>query len=214
VRRTGWARDLAVALVVVGAAPLASACAQQNASHRLDTSRPLGYFIAPGVAGSGYREGDDALARSALEGWASLADPPLRLFAADEADAVVRVYWVPAGGDLYGEMRARVVDGEPAADIFVHPDTDALGPDIAPVARADSLVRDAIVYLTCVHELGHAFGLGHTASFADIMYSFQYGGDIVAYFMRFRNRLRTRSDIPTTSPFSAGDAAAFRVLYR
>jgi hypothetical protein len=46
------------------------------------------------------------------------------------------------------------------------------------------------------------------------MYSFQYGGDVVAYFRRFRNRLRARSDIPVTSPFSAGDAGAFAALYR
>lgn len=200
--------------LAVGFAPSTSACAQQVERHRLDASEPLGYFIASGPAESGYRDGDDALARAALEAWARLADPPLRLAPAPEADATVRVYWVGAAGGLYGEMRARTVAGRPAADVFVHPDTEGLGPDIAAVAREDSLFRDAIVYLTCVHELGHAFGLGHTSAFSDIMYSFQYGGDIVAYFMRFRERLRTRADMAATSPFSAGDAAAFRALYR
>ncbi|HET9949740.1 MAG TPA: hypothetical protein VFQ22_12520, partial [Longimicrobiales bacterium] len=65
-----------------------------------------------------------------------------------------------------------------------------------------------------VHELGHAFGLAHTDSFADIMYSFQYGGDLVEYFMRFRRRLRSREDIRNTSPFSDADVAALRALYR
>jgi hypothetical protein len=105
------------------------------------------------------------------------------------------------------------VDGRPAADVFVLPDTDALGPDIARVARTDRLFRDTIVYLTCVHELGHAFGLEHTDAFADIMYSFQYGGDFVAYFRRFRDKLRSRDDIRGASPFSPADGAAMRSLY-
>jgi hypothetical protein len=191
-----------------------SACAQREAPHRLDTSEPLGYFIGPGTPDSGYRDGDDALALAALQAWAELADPPLRLVPAAEADATVRVYWVPAGGGLYGEMRARSVDGRPAADVFVHPDMAGLGPDIAAVARFDPLFRDAIVYLTCVHELGHAFGLAHTAVFADIMYSFQYGGDIVAYFMRYRERLSSRGDISSVSPFSSGDVQAFGAAVR
>jgi hypothetical protein len=190
------------------------ACAQQDGPRRLDTSEPLGLFVAEGTAASGFRASDEALARSALEAWAALVDPALRLVSAPEEDAVLRVYWAQASGGLYGEMRARVVDGRPAADVFVLPDTESLGPDIASIARSDPLFRDAIVYLTCVHELGHAFGLGHTSAFADIMYSFQYGGDIAAYFMRFREKLRTRADIRTASPFSAGDADAFRTLYR
>jgi len=60
---------------------------------------------------------------------------------------------------------------------------------------ADELLRDAIVYLTCVHETGHALGLPHTAAFADIMYSFQYGGDIGEYFGRYRRKLEHRADI-------------------
>ena len=79
--------------------------------------------------------------------------------------------------------------------------------------RLSSLFRDTVEYLTCVHELGHAFGLPHTSSFADIMYSFQYGGDFVAYFMRFRQQIEVWDDIERASPFSATDGGTFRILY-
>lgn len=172
------------------------------------------FFIAAEDPAAGSRPGDRDLALRALEAWAGLASPPVGLVPAPEESAALRVYWLPAGAGLYGEMRAREVDGRPAADVFVHPDTDALGPDIALAARADPLFRDAVVYLTCVHELGHAFGLDHTASFADIMYSFVYGGDILAYFMRFREKLGTPEDIAAASPFSDADVRTFRALHR
>src|SRR6202034_3311746 len=70
------------------------------------------------------------------------------------------------------------------------------------------------VYLTCLHESGHAFGLAHTRNFADIMYSFQYGGDIAAYFGRYRVRLKTRADIAGLSGISDADRVAMRLALR
>ena len=55
------------------------------------------------------------------------------------------------------------------------------------------------MYLTCLHELGHALGLSHTAAYADIMYAFGYGGDIPAFFGRYRYALKTRDDIAKVS---------------
>ena len=69
------------------------------------------------------------------------------------------------------------------------------------------------MYLTCVHELGHALGLQHTSDYADIMYSFQFGGDIQAYFGRYRKRLTHRPDIAKTSPFSDGDLTQLHSLH-
>ena len=61
-----------------------------------------------------------------------------------------------------------------------------------------------------MHEIGHALGLVHTAEFADVMYWFAYGGDIPAFFGRYRERLRTRADIARTSGLSPGDIEQLR----
>ena len=81
------------------------------------------------------------------------------------ANAHIRVFWANGRDGLYGEARPIVVDGVRGAEVYVLPEQSS---------SADGLLRDAILYLTCVHETGHALGLQHTAVFADIMYSFQY----------------------------------------
>jgi hypothetical protein len=49
--------------------------------------------------------------------------------------------------------------------------------------------------------------LNHTANFDDIMYSFQYGGDIAEYFGRYRRKLAVRNDIRKNSGLSETDRA-------
>ena len=179
----------------------------------LDAESPITYFISQGEPGSGYRDGDHDLAIWALQAWERSANGALRFEAGAEATAVLRVYWVPPNFGQYGEMRALVVDGRRGAAVYVRPDTDALGAAIGQRAQDDPLFRDTIVYLTCLHELGHALGLEHTADFADVMYFFGYGGDIPAYFGRYRDRLNSRADIAGVAGLSDGDLRRLRDLY-
>jgi len=138
------------------------------------------------------------LAGWALEAWQRASNGALEFsLAANREHARIRILWASGQQGLYGETRRIEVDGRPGAEIYVLP---------APLgANDDRLMRDAIVYLTCLHESGHALGLAHTATFPDIMYSFQYGGDIGEYFGRYRRLLTVREDIRKHSGMSEAD---------
>jgi len=117
----------------------------------------------------------------------------------DREHARIRLNWASAEQGLYGETRPMFFEGHVGAEVYVLP---------SPLrANGDRLLRDVIVYLTCLHETGHALGLTHTAAFEDIMYNFQYGGDIDEYFGRYRRKLTTRADIAKYSGISPADRA-------
>jgi hypothetical protein len=172
------------------------------------------YFIAAPPTGVEISPGDIELAVWALESWQRAARGALTFVrTTDEQQALVRVHWAPAAGGQYGEMRPLEVDGRRGAAVYIRPDTAALGEEIAQRARMDALFRDTIVYLTCLHELGHALGLSHTADFEDVMYFFGFGGDIPEFFDRYRRTLRERPDIRRSSGLSASDLERLDALY-
>ena len=157
------------------------------------------YWVEPCTRlDTGCRAGDDELAGWAFDAWQKASNGRLEFErTADRQHARIRVVWASAQQGLYGETHRIDVDGKPGAEVFVLP--APLGPN------DDHLMRDAIVYLTCLHETGHALGLPHTAAFDDIMYSFQYGGDIPEYFGRYRRKLAVREDIRKNSGLSKAD---------
>jgi hypothetical protein len=165
-------------------------------------------FIAPSA-----QAGDVALAKWALAAWRRLLGDTVTFVPAAEPSALVRLYWTGDGRrGGFGETTPIDAGGRRGMAVHVNTEMQLLGPVIARRARADRLYRDTIVYLTCVHELGHALGLEHTADFADVMYSFHYGGDIPEYFDRYRRRLKTRADIARNDAFSDGDRAQARQI--
>jgi hypothetical protein len=157
------------------------------------------YWVEPcSQPESGCQTNDPDLAAWALEAWQKASGGAIEASrVSDPRHARIRIFWATAEQGLYGEARPVLVDGLRGAEVYVRP---------APFRTGDDkLLRDAIVYLTCLHESGHALGLPHTAAFDDIMYSFQYGGDIKEYFGRYRRKLQARDDIHKNSGMSEAD---------
>lgn len=157
------------------------------------------YWVEPCArAGETCHADDPELAAWAFHAWQRASEGALEFKRVqDSQQARIRLFWASAEQGLYGETRPVVTEGKLAWDVYVLP---------APLPlHGDPLLRDAIVYLTCLHETGHALGLSHTAAFDDIMYSFQYGGDIPEYFGRYRRKLQARADIPKNPGISEAD---------
>ena len=167
----------------------------------------LYYWVEPcSSPETGCHPRDEQLAQWALEAWQEATGGRLTFQkSADRERAQIRVNWAGGNQGLYGEARPIVVDGIRGAEVYVLPPAET---------PRDPLLRDTIVYLTCLHETGHALGLAHTAEFADIMYSFQYGGDIPEYFGRYRRQLTVREDIRKHAGMSSDDRRRIGQLYR
>ena len=148
-----------------------------------------------------------SLVERALATWNRAAEGRFALETAASRDAAaVRVRFAQADG-VYGETSPRL----DRATGFIG-SADVL---IAGDLPGDALQQRIVVYLTALHELGHAIGLPHTDAFDDIMYSFRRPDDGERYFGAYRRRLRSSEDIGSdrATGLSPADIAALRALY-
>lgn len=173
-------------------------------------TQDLPYYIAPcnkeAAVESGCLTGDDQLATYALDSWQRAAQGKLNLHRVDQPLAArIQVMWASKFGGLYGEAKPVMINGKSGVRL-----------DIRPVGRnvQDPLLRDVMVYLTVLHEAGHGLGLRHTREFADIMYNFQFGGDLAEYFQRYRRQLASRADFPKHSAIAPGDLEQLNSILR
>ncbi len=169
---------------------------------------PAHAVIAVWVDSPGAPSGAEALVDRALATWTRAADGDVVLQKAASRDsALIRVRFAQADG-IYGEAAPRVDRSTgtiTSAEVLIIGDVPG-----------DPLQQGIVIYLTALHELGHALGLPHTAVFDDIMYSFRRPDDGERYFGAYRRRLRSTRDIGSerATGVSAGDLASLRTLYR
>jgi hypothetical protein len=177
----------------------------------LDASGLITYYVAEGIPTFGSRAGDIELATWAFQEWERSAGGAIRLEPiADEGMALIRLYWLSWAVRKYGETRPEIANRRRAVLVFVRPDTFAKHKTLGPAAAKDSLLRDTIVYMTCLHEIGHALGLGHSAVEDDVMRT----EGSVPNFERNRQTLKTRADIASVSWLSGADTLRVRELYK
>ncbi len=146
------------------------------------------------------------LAHAAMKQWEAASDGKLIVKAVDKEDeAELRFRWLnPQYRGHYGSSIAKMVKGKLVHDLVIN--------GTMANEEKDPLLAATILFLTCVHESGHALGLQHTRDFADIMYSFEFGGDLQEYFARYRRQLQSREDFKKVSPVAKGDAAQLRAI--
>jgi hypothetical protein len=198
--------DNRVSMSIVAAACIAAGCAAGGwMITTLSAAEPdagaISVWIEPcSVMIAACEAGDAELARWALQAWEKGSGRRLHFVETkNRSEALLRVFWAGKNSGLYGETVPTLVNGRRGAELHI------MLPD---PPGDDRLLRDTVVYLTCLHESGHALGLRHTRAFDDIMYNFQYGGDIAEYFGRYRRKLTAREDIRKYSGMSPADQSA------
>jgi hypothetical protein len=180
--------------------------AAQNPSRRT-THWPSGARIAVWIDTSHAPADAAALVERALKVWTAAAGERLALIRTPaRTDGAIRVFFVRSDTN-YGETAPHV---DPRTGLLASADV-AINSDVP----ADGLDAHIVVYLTALHELGHALGLPHSDTFSAIMYRFRRADDGERYFGAYRRRLRSADDIgsPRATGLADEDIEMLRRLY-
>jgi hypothetical protein len=191
---------IVMTIACVGGSPLRP---QPRPLKRWPAKAAIGVWLEPRSA----TPGAGALVDRALATWTRAAAGRFVLEKASSEDAAaIRVRFAHADG-IYGETTPRI---DRATGLIGSAEVV-----IAADIPGDALQQRIVVYLTALHELGHALGLPHTDAFDDIMYAFRRPDDGSRYFGAYRSKLRTSEDIGADRApgLSQADIAALHSLY-
>jgi matrixin len=212
----GRAIAVSLAAALFAAAPRAAEDPRPRESFPLTVERngAIGYFIAAGEKGSGYRDSDADLAVWALQEWQRSIGEALRFERVKAEDAAtIRVHWLPWSEEgALGRMEPSTVNGRAIASLDIRPDEFRFRPTVRRRIVEDPLMRDVVIYYVCLHEIGHALGLRHSDNPRDIMWPGTNGVTLPVY-EHYRHHLESRDDIPKTSWLSRDDIERARALW-
>jgi len=199
-------------LTVLGILGCRSVSFAQRGSVPLDPRGHISYFIDAGTPGSGYQAGDDDLAMWALHEWERNSRGAIQFErTSDEGEGLLRLYWLPRAATNIGQARRFMSQGRIRAMVVIRPNMETWPKATRTTIKRDPLLRDTIVYLICLHEIGHALGLAHSSGPDDVMREGETASN-VAWFQRFRPRVTARAEIPTTPWLSSNDVARLNSL--